>query len=73
MHFCTWSEDDQGGCPRVNTKKDFFQFTNLINAEFDKSDDFIRLTRNKLATFFKRAEANLFESRGPTLRCVNIL
>lgn len=40
MHFRTWNKDDQGGCPRVNTKKDFFQFTNLINAEFDKSDDF---------------------------------
>ena len=48
MHFRTWNEDD--GCPRVNTKKDFFQFTNLINAEFDKSDDFISEKANQKQT-----------------------
>ena len=73
MHFRTWNEDD--GCPRVNTKKDFFQFTNLIMPNLINLMILYRkrLTRNKLATLFKRAEANLFESRGPTLRCVNIL
>lgn len=48
MHFRTWNEDD--GCPRVNTKKGFFQFTNLINAEFDKSEDFISEKANQKQT-----------------------
>ena len=50
MHFRIWNENDQDGCPRVNTKKDFFQFTNLFHAEFDKSDDFISEKANQKQT-----------------------